>query len=168
MTILLRRFAVCLALVLLLAPWPAEAAAPVLADRVAEISTTNGTGSVTLAGALAGHVTFGTAVGVGNTTYYAIVHKSGTQWEVGLGTLTDASTLARTLVYSTWTEDAMHGRLRADQPRGGDKGRVRHGPGRRARDRHHRGAAGERRERLDGGPEGDHGRDAGLRRGAPA
>jgi hypothetical protein len=70
----------------------------VLADRVQETTTTTGTGSVTLAGALAGYQTFA-VVGNGNTCYYAIV--DGSAWEVGVGTYsTTGPTLARTTVLS--------------------------------------------------------------------
>jgi hypothetical protein len=70
----------------------------VLADRVQETSTTSGTGSITLAGAVAGFQTFA-VVGNGNTTYYTIV--DGTAWEVGIGTYsTSGPTLARTTVLS--------------------------------------------------------------------
>ena len=60
---------------------------PKEAARVAETATTTGTGAITLAGALGGHQTFGTAYGTGGNTDvgYGIVMDSG-QWEVGLGT----------------------------------------------------------------------------------
>ena len=61
----------------------------VVKDRVQETTTTTGTGTVTLAGAVSGFQTFA-AIGDGNTTYYAIT--SGTDWEVGLGTYTASGT----------------------------------------------------------------------------
>jgi hypothetical protein len=67
----------------------------VIADRVRETSTTTGTGTLTLAGAVPGFQTFSTAIGNTNTCYYTIVN--GSQWEVGLGTVA-AGTLARTTV----------------------------------------------------------------------
>ena len=70
----------------------------VLADRVQETTTTTGTGSLTLAGAVAGYQTFA-VVGNGNTCYYTIV--DGVAWEVGVGTYsTSGPTLARTTVLS--------------------------------------------------------------------
>ena len=70
----------------------------VLADRVQETTTTSGTGSVTLAGAVAGFQTFA-VVGNGNTCYYTIV--DGSAWEVGVGTYsTSGPTLARTTILS--------------------------------------------------------------------
>ncbi len=72
----------------------------VLNDRVKETSTTSGTGTFDLAGASTGFVTFVAGIATGNTTYYAI-HAQGTNnWEVGIGTVTDATpdTLARTTV----------------------------------------------------------------------
>ena len=69
-------------------------------DRVKETSTTTGTGTLDLAGVVTGFVTFVSGIGNSNTTYYAI-HEQGTNnWEVGIGTVTDATpdTLARTTV----------------------------------------------------------------------
>jgi hypothetical protein len=62
----------------------------VLKDRVQETSTTTGTGTFTLAGAVTGFQSF-SVIGNANTTYYAIV--GGTEWEVGLGTYTLSGTL---------------------------------------------------------------------------
>ena len=62
----------------------------VVKDRVQETSTTTGTGTFTLAGAVSGFQSF-SAIGNANTTYYAIV--GGTEWEVGLGTYTLSGTL---------------------------------------------------------------------------
>ena len=61
----------------------------VVKDRVQETSTTTGTGTFTLAGAVSGFQSF-SAIGDGNTTYYAIV--LGSEWEVGLGTYTSSGT----------------------------------------------------------------------------
>ena len=73
----------------------------ILADRVRETTSTNGTGSVTLSGAVRGYQSFA-AVGNGNTTYYTITN--GTQWEVGIGTYsTSGPTLSRDTVLSSST-----------------------------------------------------------------
>ena len=72
----------------------------VLNDRVKETSTTSGTGTFNLDGASMGFVTFVAGIGNSNTTYYAI-HEQGTdKWEVGIGTVTDATpdTLSRDTV----------------------------------------------------------------------
>ena len=78
-----------------------------LADRVKETTTTTGTGTINLAGAVEGFQTFVAGVGNGNTTFYAIQDSGGTAWEVGIGTITDASpdTLARTTVISSTNSD---------------------------------------------------------------
>ena len=73
----------------------------VLADRVKETSTTTGTGNFTLAGASTGFQSFNSAIGTGNTTYYVIENPTVGEWEVGLGTFTSPSTLARTTVYAS-------------------------------------------------------------------
>lgn len=73
----------------------------VLKDRVKETSTTAGTGTLTLAGAVSGFQSF-SAVGNGNTTYYAIVDAATGAWEVGIGTYTSSgTTLSRTTVLSS-------------------------------------------------------------------
>ena len=61
----------------------------VFKDRVQETSTTSGTGTVTLAGAVSGFQDF-SAIGDGNTTYYTITN--GSNWEVGIGTYTASGT----------------------------------------------------------------------------
>jgi hypothetical protein len=73
----------------------------VLADRVKDTTTTTGTGTVTLSGtAPIGYVSFGTAIGNGNNTYYTIT--AGSEWEVGIGTYTAAGvTLSRDTVLSS-------------------------------------------------------------------
>jgi len=71
----------------------------VVADRVQETSVTSGTGTLTLAGAVAGFQTFSTAIGNGNTTFYTIYDLTAYDWEVGIGTV-GAGTLARTTVLS--------------------------------------------------------------------
>jgi len=73
----------------------------VLADRVKDTTTTTGTGTVTLSGtAPTGYVSFGTAIGNGNNTYYTIT--AGSEWEVGIGTYTaSGTTLSRTTVLAS-------------------------------------------------------------------
>ena len=74
----------------------------VINDRVKETSTTTGTGTLDLAGVVNGFVTFVAGIGNSNTTYYAI-HEQGTaNFEIGIGTVTDATpdTLSRDTVLS--------------------------------------------------------------------
>ena len=67
----------------------------VIADRVKVTTTTTGTGDISLAAASTGFQDF-SAVGDGNTTYYAVSSALGSEWEVGLGTYTAAGpTLSR-------------------------------------------------------------------------
>ena len=79
----------------------------VINDRVKETTTTTGTGTVSLAGAVTGFETFAAGVGNSNTTYYAIVHQTANEFEVGLGTLDgDSSDLTRTTVISSSNSDS--------------------------------------------------------------
>ena len=80
----------------------------VLDDRVKETSTTTGTGTLNLSGAVSGFQTFVAGIGDGNTTYYAIVNRDESEWETGLGTVTDATTdtLARTTVIASSNSDS--------------------------------------------------------------
>ena len=79
----------------------------ILNDRVKETTTTTGTGTVNLAGAVEGFETFVVGVGNGKETFYSIF--AGTEFEVGRGTVTDASpdTLSRTTVISSSNSDSL-------------------------------------------------------------
>jgi hypothetical protein len=72
----------------------------VLKDRVKETTTTVGTGSFALAGAVTGYDSFG-QIGNGNTTYYAVYLDGGSEWEVGIGTYTAPSTLSRDTILAS-------------------------------------------------------------------
>jgi len=79
----------------------------VLNDRVKETTTTTGTGALTLGGAVTGFDTFGTGVGNGNTTYYAVTLGDTAEFEVGLGTLnSDSTTITRTTIISSSNSDS--------------------------------------------------------------
>lgn len=71
------------------------------ASRVKETSTTTGTGTLDLGGAVDGKFqTFVSGVGGGAAVYYVIVHQGADEWETGIGTVTDGSpdTLSRDTV----------------------------------------------------------------------
>lgn len=76
----------------------------VINDRVKQTSTTTGTGTFDLTGDLttSGFETFVSGIGDTNTTYYAIFNGGTSEWEVGIGTVTDAATdtLSRDTVIS--------------------------------------------------------------------
>ena len=93
-----------------------------VADRVRDTATTTGTGSFTLAGsAPTGYRTFAAALGASASFVpYLIVGRDAiaNEWEVGLGTLSSSTTLARTTVtassnsgsavnFSAGTKDVM-------------------------------------------------------------
>jgi len=80
----------------------------VVNDRVKETTTTTGTGDITFAGAATGFETFASGIGNSNTTYYAIALQGGSEFEVGLGTLSaDSSTMARTTIISSSNSDSV-------------------------------------------------------------
>jgi len=74
----------------------------VIKDRVKQTTTTTGTGTLTLNGTVDGFQTFAAALSDGDTTYYSIFEPSTNEWEVGLGTWTEGSSLlARTTVLAS-------------------------------------------------------------------
>ncbi len=79
----------------------------VLNDRVKETTTTTGTGTLTLGGAVTGFETFAAGIGNSNTTYYAVILPGSAEFEIGLGTLSsDSSTIARTTIISSSNSDS--------------------------------------------------------------
>jgi hypothetical protein len=77
----------------------------VVKDRVKETTTSTGTGTITLAGAVGGFQSF-SVIGNANTTYYAIV--GPTEWEVGVGTYTaSGTTLSRDTVLESTNANAL-------------------------------------------------------------
>lgn len=77
------------------------------ADRVKETAAEiTGTGTYDLDGAVAGFQTFVAGIGTTNTCHYCAT--DGVDWEVGIGTVTDATpdTLARTSVLRSSNGDA--------------------------------------------------------------
>jgi len=81
----------------------------VINDRVKETSTTTGTGTFNLAGASQDFESFVSGIGTGNTTYYCITNTGSNEFEVGIGTVTDAATdtLSRDTVISSSNSDAL-------------------------------------------------------------
>jgi len=72
----------------------------VISDRIKESSTTTGTGTLTLGGAVTGFETFTANLSNGDTTYYCCT--DNTDFEVGLGTFTTSgTTLARTTILAS-------------------------------------------------------------------
>jgi hypothetical protein len=79
----------------------------VVKDRVQETTTTTGTGTLTLGGAVLGFQSFAT-IGNGNATYYTINDTITGDWEVGIGTYTaSGTTLSRTTVLSSSNGGAL-------------------------------------------------------------
>jgi hypothetical protein len=71
-----------------------------ISDRIKETSSTTGTGTYTLAGAVTGFETFTANLSNSDTTYYCCT--DNTDFEVGLGTFTTSgTTLARTTILAS-------------------------------------------------------------------
>ena len=79
----------------------------VLNDRVKQTSTTTGTGTFSLTGTETGFETFVTGIGDTNSTFYGIANDGTSEFEVGIGTVTDAGTdtLSRDTVISSSNSD---------------------------------------------------------------
>lgn len=75
-----------------------------LADRVAETAVATGLGNITLQGAQLTYRAFSSALDTSDTTTYCLI--SSTDWEIGIGTLTNSTTLSRdTILASSQTTD---------------------------------------------------------------
>ena len=79
----------------------------VTGDRVKETTTTTGTGSLALAGAVSNFQAFSAVAANNDTIHYAIVHQTAAEWEVGIGTWLTGNTLARTTVLESSNADAL-------------------------------------------------------------
>ena len=80
----------------------------VLNDTVKQTSTTTGTVTMKLStNPEVGFESFVTGIGDGNNTFYAIAHDGTAEFEVGIGTVTDAATdtLSRDTVISSSNSD---------------------------------------------------------------
>lgn len=79
--------------------------AHIIADRVKEVSTTTGTGTFALGGAVLGGRTFSSALANSDTCYYGADDAFG-NWEIGLGVYS-SNTLARTLVLQSSNSNSL-------------------------------------------------------------
>ena len=80
----------------------------VLNDRVKQTSTSTGTGTIQLSNtAEVGFESFVAGIGTTNSTFYCISHDGTADFEVGIGTVTDATpdTLSRDTVISSSNSD---------------------------------------------------------------
>ena len=74
----------------------------IVADRVKDSTTTEGSGALTLSGtAPTGFQSFSAGVGVGPRFDYCISSSGSTEWEVGEGYLSGATALVRETVYAS-------------------------------------------------------------------
>jgi len=81
----------------------------VLNDRVKQTSTSTGTATIQLStNPEVGFESFVTGIGNGNNTFYCISHDGTADFEVGIGTVTDATpdTLSRDTVISSSNSDS--------------------------------------------------------------
>ena len=80
----------------------------VLNDRVKETTTSTGTGTINLAGAEDTFETFVAGIATTNKCFYCISHQTANEFEVGIGTVRDASpdTLSRDTIISSSNSDS--------------------------------------------------------------
>ena len=79
----------------------------VLADRCQETTSTTGTGSFTLTGAVLGYQTYLAGIGNGNKTYYTAVEQASSNWEIGIGSLSSGTTLSRDTIIASSNAGAI-------------------------------------------------------------
>lgn len=77
-----------------------------LADRIRETTTSTGTGTITLGGAVSGFRAFSSVLSNTDTTYYVIVSSTAADWEVGVGTY-NTNTLSRDTVLDSSNSNAL-------------------------------------------------------------
>jgi hypothetical protein len=78
---------------------------PKTADRVLETSTTSGTGTLTLAGAKSGFVTFTSSFAIGEPFWYCV--EDGSDFEIGVGQLATSTTMTRLSVIRSSNANAL-------------------------------------------------------------
>ena len=79
---------------------------PQMANRVQETTTTGGTGTITLGGAVTGYLTFASSFATSSVLFYTIDNGVG-EWEIGIGTLVTTGTLSRTTVIASSNGGAL-------------------------------------------------------------
>jgi hypothetical protein len=76
--------------------------AKVRSDRVKEVSLSQGTGDLVLAGTGTGFVTFSAECADGDTFDYAVTNPGTAEWETGVGTFNSgANSITRTTIYAS-------------------------------------------------------------------
>jgi hypothetical protein len=74
----------------------------IIADRVKQVTTTTGTGALTLGTSVTGFQVFSAVCSNGDTFHYAVVHLTNGSWETGLGTYNSgAGTISRSVLTSS-------------------------------------------------------------------
>ena len=87
-------------------------AGPLFKDRVWETSTTTGQGDIALAGAVVGYNSFASRIAVGETFYYVVDNRTGTEWELGVGRLINSTTFVRDRIVNS-SNNNLHVNLSA-------------------------------------------------------
>jgi hypothetical protein len=76
-------------------------------DRIKETTTTTGTGTITLLGAVADFQSFATAFGASSLRVSYCIDDGVSNWEVGFGTFNGTTSLTRDKVYSSSNAGAL-------------------------------------------------------------
>lgn len=81
--------------------------AHIIADRIADTSTTTGTGNITVANAPpTGFETLNTVLSASDTFDYMVQHQVANEWEVGVGTYSGSHVFVRTTVQQSSNSDS--------------------------------------------------------------
>ena len=76
-------------------------------DRIKETTTTTGTGDLTLLGAVSQFKAFSPSFATNEPFYYCILGQTGTEWEVGKGYLSGATTLVRSRIFESSNSNSI-------------------------------------------------------------
>lgn len=79
----------------------------IIADRVKQQSSSQGTGNIAVSGSVTGFQTFSAACANGDNFHYAIVHLTNGSWETGLGTFISAGNVITRSVRTSSSANAL-------------------------------------------------------------
>lgn len=79
-----------------------------LADRIKETTTTTGTGTYTLGGAVTAFRAFSSGFSNGQEVYYIVSDPNGADWEIGVGTYSSSTVTRNRIIASSNSNNAVN------------------------------------------------------------